>query len=210
MSKEICNYIDCTGCSACSNICPKGCINFVENQEGFQYPEINTDVCVNCNLCTRVCPTNHDTHKENSTFYMCWNKDVDVLLNSSSGGAFTAIAKAIFERGGIVFGAYQDFKERKVFHIEVDSFEALDKIRLSKYCQSSIGQIYQHICNLLVNLTPVLFCGTACQVAGLFGYLKQTPAKDKIDFLYTVDILCHGVASQKVVNAYLKKNFKKK
>ena len=203
MIKAICDHIDCTGCGACTQICPKRCIQLTEDQEGFWYPTVDADACVECGLCAKVCPANHDIHKEKATFYMCWNKDTDVLLNSSSGGAFTSLAKTTFDRGGIVFGAYQDFAERKVYHVEVGSFEDLDRIRLSKYCQSSTRQTYQRVRDLLTAQTPVLFCGTACQVAGLLSYLQMTPARNKLDLLCTVDILCHGVASQKVVNAFL-------
>ena len=177
MIKAICDHIDCTGCGACTQICPKRCIQLTEDQEGFWYPTVDADACVDCGLCAKACPANHDIHKEKATFYMCWNKDTDVLLNSSSGGAFTSLAKTTFDRGGIVFGAYQDFAERKVYHVEVGSFEDLDRIRLSKYCQSSTRQTYQRVRDLLTAQTPVLFCGTACQVAGLLSYLQMTPAQ---------------------------------
>ena len=37
-----------------------------------------------------------------------------------------------------------------------------------------------------------------------FILLKLFSAKTKLNLLYTVDVLCHGVASQKTVNAFLK------
>lgn len=44
----------------------------------------------------------------------------------------------------------------------------------------------------------VLFSGTPCQVDSLNGYLKK-----EYDNLYTVDIICHGVPSQKLLNDYI-------
>ena len=205
MPKEICHLNACTGCGACVNICPKDCIRLTENHEGFWYPEPDAAVCVDCGLCAKVCPMNQETPKHASTFYMCWNNDAAVLQNSSSGGAFTAIARTMFDRNGVVFGAYQDFEERRVYHVEVPDFDQLEKIRLSKYCQSNTRQVYRRIRDLLCEETPVLFCGTACQVAGLLEFLKLTTARNKTDLLCTVDILCHGVASQKTVNAFWQK-----
>ena len=47
---------DCSGCSACMNICPKSAITMEENSEGFLYPVIDELKCVHCGLCNRVCP----------------------------------------------------------------------------------------------------------------------------------------------------------
>ena len=54
----------------------------------------------------------------------------------------------------------------------------------------------------------VLFTGTACQVGGLYSFLGKT-----YENLITIDVLCHGVASKKVVDAFIvskEKQYKKK
>ena len=48
---------ECYGCKACEQICPKNAITMSENEEGFQYPHIDTSKCVDCGLCQCVCPT---------------------------------------------------------------------------------------------------------------------------------------------------------
>ena len=45
----------------------------------------------------------------------------------------------------------------------------------------------------------MLYSGTACQIAGLKGYLKK-----EYPNLLTLDVLCHGVPSPKVWNRYLR------
>ena len=45
---------ECTGCSACKNICPKNAIEMVCDNEGFEYPIVDKNKCVNCNLCNKV------------------------------------------------------------------------------------------------------------------------------------------------------------
>jgi len=44
----------CCGCTACYSICPKKCIEMIEDSEGFLYPEVNTTECVECHACERV------------------------------------------------------------------------------------------------------------------------------------------------------------
>ena len=46
----------CCGCSACYSICPVNAIEMVDDDEGFEYPYINTNICIKCNKCKRVCP----------------------------------------------------------------------------------------------------------------------------------------------------------
>ncbi len=55
---------ECCGCTACYAICPKGAIFMVEDQEGFEYPQINESKCVRCYQCIKVCPIK--AVKENS------------------------------------------------------------------------------------------------------------------------------------------------
>ena len=47
---------DCCGCGLCASICPKHCIEMVEDEEGFVYPKVNEDLCINCGLCSYICP----------------------------------------------------------------------------------------------------------------------------------------------------------
>lgn len=47
---------DCCGCTACYAICPKGAISMKEDEEGFEYPQIDEAKCVRCGRCLKVCP----------------------------------------------------------------------------------------------------------------------------------------------------------
>ncbi len=211
--KDICNKSSCTGCGACVGACPKKCIRMEENSEGFRYPVIDESACVDCGLCAKVCPVNTCPEKREGDFYMCWNRDRETLLKSASGGAFSAIAGSILRKGGVVWGACQDFAERRVYHALAENEAELENLRRSKYCQSDMTDVYVRTKEFLRAGRPVLFSGTACQAAGLIGYLTQTGMKEKLPLLWTVDVLCHGVASQKTVDAYLaskERKYKKK
>ena len=42
---------ECCGCTACYAICPKEAISMVEDDEGFEYPQIDESKCVCCYQC---------------------------------------------------------------------------------------------------------------------------------------------------------------
>lgn len=192
----------CTGCMACINVCPVNCIDSFEDDEGFCQPIIDMTKCINCGKCTAACPIlNEPTKKtdDSPTVYAVWNKDSSLLSKSTSGGAFGALAKQVLNDKGIVYGAaYSD--DLLVNHIRVTSEGDLQKLHGSKYVQSEINYIYRHIKEDLDNENDVLFSGTPCQVAGLYGYLGH----DKYDNLFTCDLVCHGVPSPGVYKKYIK------
>ncbi len=204
---EIKEKAACCGCGACQNACPVHCITMKMDEEGFSFPEVKKEACIGCGACDRVCPmTENEGQKEpgERELYMPpraiggWLKDEALRFDSSSGGAFTLFAKAILEKGGIVYGAAMDEKLH-VRHIGVETEEALSKLRGSKYVQSAMGDCYREIREELKKGRYVLFSGTPCQAAGLYSFLggKNYPK------LYTIDFICHGVPSPKVFADYL-------
>ncbi len=190
---------NCSGCHACANICPKGCITMQRDYEGFLYPSVDQLRCINCNLCEKVCPLLKCEEKappEISAF-AAHNLNEDMRLQSSSGGIFTLLAEWILNQGGVVFGAAMD-KNQICRHICVHSEEELALLRGSKYVQSTIGSTYKDAERCLNQGIPVLFTGTPCQIAGLYAYLRK-----EFENLYTQDIICHGVPSPMVWEKYV-------
>ncbi len=189
---------NCTGCSACANICPRGCIAMVADSEGFCYPEVDAQLCADCGLCEDVCPMLHKPQQHPVVaVYGAKNKDDEVRYTSSSGGMFSLLAEEILRQGGVVVGAALDDK-LTVRHILIDNAADLYKLRGSKYVQSEIGKIYSEVRRALRAGQRVLFSGTPCQVAGLKGFLLKP-----YDNLVTVDVVCHGVPSPKVYRKHL-------
>lgn len=199
MQKEICNKLECTGCGLCAAVCPKKCIEMKSSSEGFAYPEVDEAACVNCNICVKSCHINQSPETFKADFYMGWHKDQEVQLKSSSGGVFTALAQYVFKRGGIVAGAELDPESGEVAHTIITDYADLQRVRSSKYYQSSTSDIFAQVKKYLDEDRYVLFSGVACQIAALRAYLKQKPCEK----LITVDVLCHGVASKKTVDAYI-------
>lgn len=191
----------CNGCHACYNACPKKCITMKADTEGFLYPQIDTESCVQCGKCDKVCPLqNGRTENPNSqqVGYAAYNKDLNVRLKSSSGGVFTLLAEEILRNDGIVVGAAMSDDCKSVHHIIVNDIEGLEKLRGSKYLQSTISDVLQQTKTALDDGKTVLFTGTPCQIGGLYSYLgKEYPN------LYTQDLICHGVPSPMVWRKYV-------
>ena len=196
---NICKKIKCTGCSACLNTCLHDAIQLIENEKGFLYPEIDESKCVDCGLCVKTCPVNCETDANTyKAVYAALDKRDEDRAKSTSGGIFAVLAKHIIKQGGYVYGAALD-NDLVVRHIEVHTFECLDKLRNSKYVQSEIGYSYQNAKKRLRDGALVLFSGTPCQIAGLKNYLGKEYSN-----LLTIDILCHGVPSPGVFRKYIK------
>lgn len=131
---------NCCGCSACASVCPKNCISMEEDMEGFYYPVVDEKACVQCGLCEKVCPI-INVSKETAfpqEGYVVQNKDEKILYESTSGGAFTAIAEQVIAKGGVVFGVALD-ENLMPYHTWVESSDDLKYFRNSKYVQSFIG-----------------------------------------------------------------------
>lgn len=196
---EIKDKSKCCGCAACANACPKQCIDMKEDQEGFLYPSIDKSICINCGICEKKCPilNKRKETKFEQDGYIVQIKDEIIRRESTSGGAFTAIAKYALKNNGVVFGATYNNK-LEVYHTYVEKEEELKKFRNSKYVQSIIGSSYKEAKTFLEKGRTVCFSGTPCQIEGLISYL----GKD-YDNLITVDVVCHGVPSPLVWRKYL-------
>lgn len=188
----------CCGCGACSVICPQKCISMIEDEEGFQYPKIAEYLCIDCGVCHSVCPVFNTIKMDNDlSCYIAYSNDKTTRKNSSSGGIFTELAKNLFEKRGIVYGAGFD-TNFEVVHKGVTCAKDLELIRGSKYVQSKMNFIYEDVKKNIAQGKYVYFSGTPCQISGLYLYLGSRPGK-----LLTQDFICHGVPSPLVWRKYI-------
>lgn len=196
--QEIIKKNNCTGCTACMNICPVNAITMELDNEGFKYPVINQDKCINCGLCKKTCPVlNTNSNCSLNKCYVGYTKEDLYKKDSSSGGIFPLIASYILKESGIVIGAAFD-SNQKLKHIAVTKDKDLNKIKGSKYLQSDLDIILKFIKENIKD-KKILFVGVPCQVAGLKSFLKKD-----YDNLYTIDLVCHGVPSPKLFDKYIK------
>ena len=189
----------CSGCTACASICPKGCIQMQTDIEGFLYPVVDITKCVECGICERVCPIRNLVIEEQipQKAYLVQHRNDAVRLDSSAGGAFTAIATAIIQKDGVVFGAAYD-ERFHVHHIYVENELDLKKFRNSKYVQSDIGDCFKQVKAFLKGNRWVCFSGTPCQIEGLSKYLGKCYER-----LLLVDVVCHAIPSPLIWSKYL-------
>lgn len=198
----ICQYERCVGCALCVDICNVGAISMENNHRGFSFPSVDTEKCLNCKMCITRCPQNSvANYREIKQLYAAFSKNDDIRKNSASGGLFAELAEYVLKKGGTICGAAFD-SDMKLKHIFAKDKNNLKKICGTKYLQSDTTYCYSSIKKLLDNNETVLFSGTPCQVDALYRYLKD---KD-YDNLITVDLICHGVPSPKVleklINSY--------
>ncbi len=191
------NKEKCYGCTACEQKCPKKAIKMHENSEGFLYPVLDKDLCIDCGLCKKVCPYQNisEFYKNEIAYALTYNNEK--CKNSASGGAFIAVANYVLDCGGLVCGCIFD-NAFKVEHVLSNNQFIVEKMQGSKYVQSNLKNVYTEILTQLNNGKQILFTGTPCQVDGLKLFL----GKD-YESLYTIDLICHGVPSPKLLEDYL-------
>lgn len=199
---EIKDKKDCSGCWACYNACPKQCIRMKEDEEGFLYPTIDVSSCIECGLCEKVCPIIHATKEDTphpQEGFLVQHKDEAIRRESTSGGAFTAIAQWIIEQGGVVFGGGYRKGTFIVEHQVVETIENLRIFRNSKYVQSRIGDSYKQALEYLKADRWVCFSGTPCQIEGFRYYLRGR----EYEKLVCVDLVCRGIPSPRILARYI-------
>lgn len=194
---------ECSGCSACANICPHDAIRMNPDALGFLYPSVDKSKCTDCGLCEKVCAFNdhYDVSANLSSpiAYGCRHKDMSEVETSRSGAAFIAISDCILQNGGVIYGAgYSD--HFRVVHKRATSKEERNEFKGSKYVQSDLNMVFRQVKKDLIDGVEVLFSGTPCQTAGLAAFIGNTKLKER---LYLVDIICNGVPGPYLWRDYL-------
>ena len=197
MIEKICDKEKCTGCFACANVCPIGAIRMKPGKIGHLYPDIS-DKCIECGKCIKTCPANNPVElKKPAKTLAFWVKDDREHQSSTSGGAAACFTNYVLEQEGVVYGC-ASLPQGVIEHIRIDKKEHAYKLKGSKYVHSHINECFKSIREDLSNEKIVLFVGLPCQVAGLRRYIGKNDTN-----LYCIDLICHGVPSQKVLFEYI-------
>lgn len=188
------NKNECCGCTACKFICPVDAIEMIADKEGFLYPTIDQSICIECKKCQDICAFKNGYSTEDNfaepLVYAARHKNENVLLSSTSGGAFTAISDYVLNKGGVVFGAGFDDNFNVIHQIAEDT-EMRERLKGSKYVQSDLKKTYLEVKKSLADNKLVLFTGTPCQNAGLRAFLLE----ESVENLILCDLVCHGAPS---------------
>lgn len=188
----------CIGCGACEVVCPAGAIRSKTTSEGFTRMFIDKEVCIDCRKCSFVCPLHENKEPRVSTdisiyAFRCNNEDIN---GSSSGGFAWAMGEYCASKGMDVYGSVYDPVACKAKHVLGDSVDSRQRMRGSKYIKSETKEIFREICK--ESKSQGVFFGTPCQVSALKNLLRDKAA----NWLF-VDLICHGVPTQKLWTMYL-------
>lgn len=193
--KTVCNPNQCTGCMACVDMCSKNAISIVDTKQNFN-AVIDEEKCIGCGICTHVCQNNSELDlRYPQSWYQGWISDEELRKKSSSGGAARAIAEQFIQDGGVVISCC--FESGEFCFKEVENIEGLDCFAGSKYVKSNPSGIYRKIRELVRQNRKVLFIGLPCQVGAVRTVIGES------ERLYTVDLICHGTPSPKVLADFL-------
>ena len=194
----------CTGCLACKDICKHDGIKIVE-RNCMPFIKVDTNKCINCGLCEKVCPIITPVEKNKITdmkVYGGWANDEQTRINAASGGGFTGLAQSFFhlhkDDKVAVVGAV--LINNRVYHKLIEQEKDIYLLTNSKYIQSNTQGIYKETIEKLKAGYWVLFSGCPCQIAGLYGFL----GKRKNERLITIEVVCHGIASNEALDLHLK------
>lgn len=198
------NAEQCIGCQACADLCPTHAIAFSYDSWGEGKAVADANKCVRCGLCDRICPAvNTDNNEIPETVNAAVSKKN--RDTGSSGGVFFDIASRFVSNGGVVYGAAFD-NDLKLVHRRVTTQEDLIPLCKSKYIHSDMTGVYATLQNDLKNGREVMFVGTPCQASAV----KNLFAKQYEDKLYIVDFLCHGTGTQRVFDACIREEEKRR
>lgn len=194
--KPICPVENCTGCMSCASVCTHDAIEIKEDAYGFLRPSIVEDKCTDCGACRRVCPElNRVRMQFPLACYAAAVSDQEKSSKYASGGVASSIASYVISQGGVVAASCGN----DIFNVEhrlLRSVGELPAISGSRYVQSKITpELISEIRKELKSGRTVAFIGTGCQTAGMRNLFSA-----RYDSLVLIDLVCHGVPSQKMLN----------
>ena len=138
-----------------------------------------------------------DTEKKYPMFFAAQSVDRENVMQSSSGGIFYELCRAVVAQQGIIYGAAA-VSPLQVKHIRAEKLSQAAAFRRSKYIQSLNNDCFGQVKADLENGKIVLFSGIGCQIGGLLQYLDF-----QYENLFTCEVVCHGMPMNEAMEKYI-------
>jgi coenzyme F420 hydrogenase subunit beta len=187
----------CTGCGACSGICPTEAISMVANKAGYIIANVEDEKCIECGICLEVCPSNLENtpkdeikdifHGECLSGYIGYAKDKEIRKKSQSGGIVTALLCYLIENNLIDGAIVNNFnqKSQRPQAVLAKNRDEIIKSCGSYYSQSSV--VKKILENKDKNIAAVVL---GCQSESLYLIKKKYP-KIRLP-LFIIGLICAG------------------
>lgn len=197
MKETVCEKNICTGCMACMDICSKSAIKIVDTLDSYN-AVIDESRCIKCNACHNVCPNNSNNDFMDPIIWkQGYSSDEKVRYRGSSGGLASEISGAFIKTKGVVCSCA--FENGEFIFKFADSINSIAEFGGSKYVKSNPKGVYKEVMVRLRRGEKVLFIALPCQVAAMKNYIPKAMQHK----LYTIDLICHGAPSPKLLEAFL-------
>jgi len=201
--KTIIDYDLCSGCGACSIICPKEAISIYKSP-CLNKPAIDMKLCINCHKCINICPgykyysqifleSNSQKINFNKNFIkgsICYSSDIELRKQSSSGGYITSLLVELIKRKEIDGVITLKNSNENLLEYEgclITNFSDLLNTKGSKYHPVSVCEGLKYITDIEGKF---VFVGKPCDIyaAKLLGK-KNSKLKGKI--ILFISIFCN-------------------
>lgn len=201
----------CTGCGACSVVCPHGAIDMKIGPDGFWIPVLTEQRCVDCGLCQTVCykygAVETLPQMSDKPVYGTYTHDNTTRFETTSGGFAYELSKWGLENGYKILGVKYNYDTDIAESVIIDRRDDLHLLTGSKYIQSKTDSSFDLLCRDAADdpYQKYICIGTPCQIYGLKSLIQRKRLKNEFVF---VDLFCHGVPSYLVWHHYIKQKRK--
>lgn len=200
----------CTGCGACSGICPTQAISMTINLAGYLKPNIEYSKCTYCGMCYDVCPSVFENtpcfntedifHGKYLEGYIGYATNNEIRQKAQSGGIVTALLCYLIEKkiiDGAIVNKFSMATKRPEAVYESKKAGIIDASG-SYYSQSAV---VEHILKHQDKKTAAVVLG--CQAESI-KLIREKYAQFSLPE-YTIGLFCAGQYSGKYIDELINK-----
>ena len=194
----------CSGCGACTGICPVGAIEHTQNMWGFFEAHAN-EKCIECGKCRKICQKYqniHGTRLLDAKMIPMQSGTYEHIMQCSSGGVAYEIGLYGIEHGYIVLGTIYNVSNNRAEMKLAYTREELDEFKGSKYVQSNSARAICQLVSIAKQDPSKKFMVFAlpCQIFGIRKLLNESGIRNEV---LLIELFCHGVPSYVIWDKFL-------